>query len=256
MDSIARELIGLGLSEKETAVYLALLEIGPASVQDIAAKAGVNRATTYLLIDSLTDKGLAGTTTVGNKQSYLAAPPEQLVTLLRLRRKELEEREANLSKAIPFLEAIHNSRKEKPRIRYFEGLDGIRTVRGIFTELEGDYVQIVPLDDIRDSSERIEPHSEHFQRLESQGARMRGIIVMDEPDAARLPPVPGAEVRVIAKSEFPIQAELTIRGNTVFLFSFRKDMLSVVIESPEFANTLRTVFELAWRSTEVSDPEK
>ena len=49
----------LGLSEKEAKVYVTCLEIGPASVRSIAQAAGVNRGTTYDIIRSLQQRGLA-----------------------------------------------------------------------------------------------------------------------------------------------------------------------------------------------------
>ena len=41
------------LSEKEAAVYLAALQLGWVPVQDIAKLSKVNRATTYVMIESL-----------------------------------------------------------------------------------------------------------------------------------------------------------------------------------------------------------
>ena len=58
MSDLIQELGHLGLSEKEAAVYLASLELGPAPVQDISHKAKVNRATTYVMIESLMGRGL------------------------------------------------------------------------------------------------------------------------------------------------------------------------------------------------------
>jgi hypothetical protein len=46
-------LISLGLSSKESSLYLALLELGTADVADIARKAGVKRSTAYLLLDGI-----------------------------------------------------------------------------------------------------------------------------------------------------------------------------------------------------------
>ena len=52
-----KELQDLGLSEKEAKVYLTALEMGAETAQNIAKKANVNRATTYVQIDSLKAKG-------------------------------------------------------------------------------------------------------------------------------------------------------------------------------------------------------
>ena len=48
----------VGLKGKEASVYLALLELGTASVESIAKKAGTKRPTTYLVLDDLQNRGL------------------------------------------------------------------------------------------------------------------------------------------------------------------------------------------------------
>jgi len=54
---LIQELQKLGLSDKESKVYLASLELGPAPIAAIAKQASVNRPTTYVIIESLIKKG-------------------------------------------------------------------------------------------------------------------------------------------------------------------------------------------------------
>lgn len=37
----------LGISERQTDLYLTLLKLGPSSIRDIASSAGINRGTVY-----------------------------------------------------------------------------------------------------------------------------------------------------------------------------------------------------------------
>lgn len=55
---IADVLQKIGLQQKESAVYLALLELGTADVSGIAKKAGIKRPTCYLVLDDLKNRGL------------------------------------------------------------------------------------------------------------------------------------------------------------------------------------------------------
>ena len=48
----------LGLSDKETAVYLSLLEHGAVSVRELARAANLNRGTTYDILKKLQAEGL------------------------------------------------------------------------------------------------------------------------------------------------------------------------------------------------------
>lgn len=250
MNHLALELVNLGLSEKEAIVYLALLELSPAAVQDVAMKAGVNRTTTYLLVDALMRRGIVSTTTHGKKQLFVAEPPERLLTVLRLQRRELEEKERELLAAIPLLNALHNSRKEKPQIRYFEGAEGLQTARDIFMEEEGEFVQILPLDDAEANADLMRRRPDHLDRLTEDHVPCRTLLVMETPDPNRPPSYPYSQVRIVAASEFPIHAEITVRGNSIMLFSYRPDILTVVITSKAFGDTIRALFDMAWRSRE------
>lgn len=246
MEALVRELTNLGLSEKEAGVYLALLEIGPAAIQDVAERSKTNRSTTYLMMDALMGRGIANAVTRGSRQLYVAEPPERLVAQLRVRRAELEEKERELAEALPLLNAIYNVKREAPQIRYFEGADGLREAQEIFLSLADECIQIVPLDAADSAEELACLRSDHVRALAERAIPVRCLLVMDAPDPARVPEVPHAEVRLIAAASFPVTAELTVRGDHIILFSFRPSLRSVVIQSRDFSNTLRALFNMAW----------
>lgn len=107
------ELRKLGLKEKEVAVYLAALELGFDSVQNIAKKAGFSRPTVYEIIKALTSKGLMREIkrqgTVQGERSYFAAEsPDALLGLLRTQKREVEEREREFVRIISALRAKYN----------------------------------------------------------------------------------------------------------------------------------------------------
>ncbi len=255
MDELLSELKHLGLSDKEAAVYLASLELGPASVQDICHKAKVNRATTYVMIESLSGRGLMSTFVKGKKRFYAPENPDRLMSLVRMQQKELQEKENELAKTLPMLMALFNAEGAKPQIRYLEGAEGLKTARATFEKLDGEFVQIVPFDDVQNTKELLEEHGKHAGALKQQRAPHRVLAVMDTPDASKIPEVGVGESRVVPSSEFPIHGEITVRGNHVFMFSYRSAILSVVVISKEVADAVRALFDLAWKGAE-SYPEK
>lgn len=70
-----KELQNLGLSEKEAKVYTTSLELGPDTVQNIAKESGINRATTYVQIGTLKEKGLISEFEKGKKTYFVAESP-------------------------------------------------------------------------------------------------------------------------------------------------------------------------------------
>lgn len=246
MDELIRELVHLGLSEKEAAVYLAALELGPAPVQDIARKSQVNRATTYVMINLLSGRGLMSTFVKGKKRYYSAETPDRLRTVLSLQRTHIEKKEEDLGRVMPMLLALFNVEGAKPQIRYMEGPEGLLSVRNLFLSLKGEFVQVVPADDVEPIPEVVKDQPRHYAKLAQSDAAYRALLVMKDPDFSKVPVLPGGETRLLSAEKFPIHAEVTVRENHVFLYSYKSSVLAVVIVSKEIADVVRTMFDLAW----------
>lgn len=257
MDELIRELMHIGLSEKEAAVYLACLELGQAVVQDIAKKAGVNRATTYVMIESLAARGLMSTYTKGKKRFYAAEAPDRLLTILRLQRRELEEKEKEVANLLPVLIALYNVEGTKPNIRYLEGPEGIVSVHEIFEGMDGEFIEIVSLDDVESIQDLIRHKQEkHLEELKKRGVPYRLIAVTKDPNPARIPALPGGEVRIVPAEKFPMHGDIVVRGNTTFLYSFKRALLGVIVTSQEISDTVRALFNLAWEGAQKYPGEK
>src|SRR3989344_8581990 len=98
-----KQLTSLGLSDNEAKVYMAMLELGSATVLEISAKAGVNRPTTYVQIESLKKMGLVSTQTKGKKQIFIPESPDQLEFMIEREKKEIEVKKEELQKLLPEL---------------------------------------------------------------------------------------------------------------------------------------------------------
>ncbi len=250
MDKLISELKHLGLSEKEAAVYLAALELGPTPVQDISHKAKVNRATTYVMIESLSSRGLMSTFVKGKKKFYVAESPDRLSSILNVQQKEIQEKQDELTKTLPMLMALYNAEGAKPQIRYLEGREGVSTTRAIFEDLEGEYLQIVPIDDVLSATDLKEGHAEHKSKLNRSKAAHRVLAITENPETIEIDGAGVGEHRYISAKDFPMHGEILIRGNHVFLFSYKSSVLSVVIVSKEIADAVRALFNLAWKGSE------
>jgi len=256
MEALVKELGLFGLSEKESCVYLASLELGPAPVQDISHKAKVNRATTYVMIESLMGRGLMSSFVRGKKRFYASESPERLRSVLRLQRRELEEKEEELEKIYPKLSGLYNAEGAKPQIRYLEGEDGVETVRELFRKLSGEIIQFSPFSVDVTSDETARGESEYVRDLLAQNVSSRALLVMETVDLQRVPLLPNVEVRLVPRAQFPTDAEITVRGNTICLYSFKSAVLAIVITSQEIADGMRSMFDLAWKAAEAYPSRK
>ncbi|MEK9209265.1 MAG: helix-turn-helix domain-containing protein [Patescibacteria group bacterium] len=135
MDILALELRKLGLSQKEIAVYLAGLELGHTSAQNIAKKAGISRPTSYQTIKLLEKRGLITESKLKGKTYYNAESPDKLLGILRLEKRALEEKEREFIRIISALKSKYYL-GEKSEIRTYHGQAGLKFLTDDFSQTQ------------------------------------------------------------------------------------------------------------------------
>jgi len=252
-----RELISLGLSEKEALVYLASLESGPLTAQDLSRRSNVNRATTYVMIETLAARGMMSTFMKGKRRFFVAESPERLLSILRLQRKEIEEKEEELKSLLPRLQALHNTGTEKPVIRYMEGEQAVEFIRTESEkgEAEGaESIEIVPIDDV-DKFFDHKDQLKHYKVLESTGKKIKTLVVSENPEHVLLEHFHG-DVRILPYNKFPIHAEITVKKEVTNFLVYKTSLLAVQLKSEKIADAMRAIFELAWESASKHEIKK
>ncbi|MBT3356554.1 MarR family transcriptional regulator [bacterium] len=118
----------LGLSEKETKIYLALLESGAISVRGLANITKINRGSVYDILKKLQKKGLVAFYHHETKQKFIAEDPEKLKTLIEEKERKLKTAKSDIEKIIPELRSIQEKNGQKPTTKFYEGRTGIKTI--------------------------------------------------------------------------------------------------------------------------------
>ncbi|MBU6214359.1 hypothetical protein KGM48_00735 [Patescibacteria group bacterium] len=126
---LAKTLEEFGLSDKEAAVYLSLLELGPSVVSSIAKHSRINRSTVYVVLSFLAKRGFVSTSDVQNVRLYTAASPERLVKIAQESADKYKELTATTKSLLPKLRAMQSGAKQKPRVQFFDGDEGIEAAR-------------------------------------------------------------------------------------------------------------------------------
>ncbi|MDD5726314.1 MAG: helix-turn-helix domain-containing protein [Patescibacteria group bacterium] len=245
MKDLITRLAEYGLSEKESLVYLAMLELGPASVQDIAKKAGVNRATTYVMIESLKRRGLMSTFDKGRKTFFVAESPEHLKRLSETELRAAEEKANRLKQSLPLFMALFNSASaSKPMVRYYEGEEGVSTCRAMVGMANGEILNFVARDEGTIALSKLNEN----ERLEL-GSRVHGRIIVAIKPGMPDPKYDKAmwQKRTIPYETFPFTGDMIFFENKIFIFFMQDKPYVFLIESPEMFNMLKSMFELAWQ---------
>lgn len=228
----------LGLKPREADAYLALLELGEASVQEVAKKSGMQRPNCYAVLESLTKKGLAIYHPKQTPRRYIAEDPVRLHTLLKRREEDLE-------KALPSLRSLFNILPGKPRLRFYEGLE---EVKSLYDEI----LSSKKIDNIW-SPEILTPiagqnYIENFaHRLVENNIELREIVtgnVLPHHHDGLFSP-PRQQVRFYSRSK-PAETDLFLYDGKVALISYLPMVHALVIEGSGIVQTIQLMFEAMW----------
>jgi hypothetical protein len=243
------QLSKLGFSDKEARVYLASLELGPSPVQAIAQKAGVKRATTYVMIEALRDRGLVSTFEKGKKTMFVAESPERLMHILDQEGETIINKKRLLEDLMPDLVAFLRAAGDRPNILFYEGIEGLKAIHeDILRTNDKTLENIVALDDVLKVESSPDDVAVFRNSLHSKGIAIR-ILYSSKSKEIELPSrFSSWVVKKIPYEKMPLHGEITLYGDKVAAFSYRGKIFGTIIESKEIAQTIRVLFELAWAS--------
>ncbi len=247
MDDIRLKLVRLGFTQNEAAVYLALLQLDSALVQDIARLAQVKRVTTYSVLKSLVKKGLVSEFKKADELRYAAESPMIIQALLAVEERELTVRQELAAPLVERLQVFFQKNSKKPKIRYVDSLEGLRVMQKEFEQIGEDIFQIVGLDTF-DKLHGRDVNREHLSHLEEKGRKIRAILVTDRVVAS--PKETNIEFLTISPSLVPIKGEMTVCGDRTALFSYSDSLVAIDIHSVTIAEMVRNMLELAWKEVE------
>ncbi|MDO8489981.1 MAG: helix-turn-helix domain-containing protein [bacterium] len=255
---IHNTLAKLDLSEHQSAVYFALLQMGSGSIMDVAKRSGLKRTTTYSILDGLVQKGFASVNKKNAHREYIAEDPRRLPEILNIEIQKIKQRQENFSNALPELMSFYNASAVKPKIKYFEGVEGMRMVFNETLQLGKDEEILA-----YSSAESIHKYlgddyvKSYLAERVSKGIIQRA-IAEDSVDARQHQKNDRKELRItrlVDKKMFPFANEINIFRNKMIIMSYA-DLLGVMIESEGIAKTQKSIFELSWLGAEVVNKVK
>lgn len=241
---IKQVLSGVGLTKEEASIYLAGLELGESSVQNLAKKAGIKRPTAYKILEELISKGMVYQAFKGKKRYFGAEDPEKIVT-------SFKQKEVELGKILPELKSIYNLSDVKPKVKFYEGVAGAIAVYEdtlVSTEEGGELLTYTGVENLFDTFPKGYAQK-YFDKRVAKKISVRAIAIdsevsrewkrNDEKELRNLILVPEGKINFFGDTE--------IYGDKVALISYKENFMAVVIESKEIANMQRFLFELAWK---------
>lgn len=247
MNKEARKILEtLGLTKEEAQIYLAGLELGETSVQNLAKKAGIKRPTVYKILEKLVEKGMFYQTFKGKKRFFNAENPDKLKASLR-------QKEMDFSRILPELRSIYNVSDTKPKVKFYEGVVGaISVYEDTLNYLEegGEMLSYTSIEKLFELFPK--DYAEEYFKKRTEKNITAKIIAVDSEESRewkRNAEKERREILLVPEDQnvfFGFFGDTEIYGDKVALISYRENFMAVVIESREIANMQRFIFNLAW----------
>ncbi|MFH1749845.1 MAG: helix-turn-helix domain-containing protein [bacterium] len=242
----------LGLSQKEASVYLALLELGPALVTKIASRAKINRTTCYDTLEKLIELGFVSRVTKTGKKTYTAEHPETLIAYLEKKSNEFQNNAKEVKKLLPELKAIYSEKGKRPRVRFYEGRQGIETV---YEDTLTSHETIKAYASVTNMHKAL-PHyfPEYYQRRTAKRIFIKAILPATKEGIERKKSdkIEARESKLVPVDKFNFSPEINIYNDKVAIMSLAEEF-GIIIESKEIAEAQKRIFDLAWETAKKYD---
>ncbi len=241
------QLAALGLSGRQANVYLALLQLGSASAIELAKATRYKHPTVYDVLDALKERHLVSESFSGGRKLFTAEDPEVL-------RDEEESRRRTLDVLLPDLKQLYDGRTRRPRIRFYQGEEGVRVLHRLLLEVRSR--EYFYFGSVREMFQISSPKvlESYYQERIRRGVRSYAIRVRDRETPPAYMQSGEQNLRQVRYLPRPIGediAGLYLIDGTVAVQSALKENYSMVIESRELFVLLKTIWECIW---EVAQP--
>jgi len=233
----------LGLTKNEAKVYLALLDLGSAQAGQITEKSGIHRRNVYDSLSRLMEKGLISFVIVNNKKMFNPVNPKRFLEIIDEKKFDLERLKKDLNRMIPELE-LKAELQEKHDVRFFKGIEGIKSVFEDILRTGKDYIGYGPGHQL----EKILRY--YLKRFVDIRLRKKISIrlIYDESSRETVRKNPLSDIRYIPM-QYSSHAALRIYGNKVAIMLLSKEEpLAIIIKNKAIADGYKKYFEVMWEA--------
>jgi sugar-specific transcriptional regulator TrmB len=241
----------LNFSDKESLVYLALLEIGSGKAHEVAKKTGLNRTTVYDIFEVLMQRGLVSKYKKGSATFFNALEPKHLLTYLDREKEEqikkLEKQKQKVSEFLPQLISLQNIFTNKPKVQFFEGEKGMREAYEDTLTSKEIILAYANVETMHEGLPNFFP--EYYKRRAANKIFIRAIFPKNKLSIERAMhnQEEMRDTRFLPESEMTFSPEVNIYNNKILIASW-KEKMAILIESKELAELQKLTFNLLWNT--------
>lgn len=230
--------------ERIAQIYDVLLEVSELSLRELAERIHVPRTTLYPALDWLKNRGLISQKESGREVRFVAAPPHVWLHVVEETRAQAEALKHAVDVQLPGWASAYEV-THRPRVRAFEGEEGLKALRSEVFSLDGEVWEYFAVDAALKEMAKLE----QGKRVQGTSRIPKGRVLMALEHAEDVPPFfdrRTCEVRWIPLQETPFAGSITFVGSRVYLLASRAEPMGLVIESGDLVAMLQTLYQAKW----------
>ncbi|MFC1618116.1 TrmB family transcriptional regulator [Patescibacteria group bacterium] len=239
-----------GLSFTEATVYEILLKDGEQKASQINRKTPIKRSTVYDALDSLIEKGLV-LKNEPEKQvaKFKAADPSALGHFIDQKESTVRRQKNVVDSLLPQLVSDFALAKDKPRVQYYEGLDGQQILIDDTLKTKAVIYSITDVEAVVKNIKRM--NDNYVKRREKLGIEKKILVIKSEFNKKFFDEL-GSDITDVRYLDFDFQmmgTVLSIYDQKISYASVKKGaMLGIIIDHPAIAGMQRSIFENMWQN--------
>jgi len=247
--TLTNSLLQLGCNEKHVKFYRANLELGVATLLEIAKKARLQRSTAYLVASELVGMGLINEDHKTYKKLFTVTEPDRILQKLEAKYRQIGRNNIALKEVLPELRAVHQTTTIRPRVRTFEGKSGLVAV---WNDILAEQQEILLW--TNQKTERFvfgeNTHDLFIRERLTKGIATR-VLAVNNTEGVALRAIDSDNMRQtkLLPDDTSFTSETYIYGNKIAILDMNKDIFGIITESEQIASSQRAIFEHAWHVT-------
>jgi sugar-specific transcriptional regulator TrmB len=238
---IESQLRTFGLNKSDVKVYLALLENGISSPNDIARATKISRPNCYQHLKSLETARLAHHQLQGKRKVYLAKDPAAIQI-------NLTEKQSVADRLIPQLRDLYTPEKNKPQLEWFTGWNEVKEIYRQTLVAE----KIISIGAMDEQFMKIDPAFSqwYIRELEERKIIVDEIFGSHASTAARqaIAKIRGGlhSIKELGGTPESVPTDLLIWDDHIALIGLEKPVFGSIITNAGLTRTFKTIFGILW----------
>lgn len=241
----------IGLTDDQIILYETLLKTGPIKASKLTQKTPFKRVLIYKLLNDLVNLGLVEKDEESNNVIlFKPTHPSALHCLIEKREEQLKNVKTVLASSMPALLSDFNLISGKPGISFFEGIEGLKKIYNNILETGENFLLVRSSYEPVYKNEIVPIIDDFIKKRVAKGMRVNALTPRDqegrkttqEEDAKML-----YERTWVDPKAYNAPVEIDIYGNKIAILSFGKELIGVIVESPQIAQAMKQLFLMGKR---------